>query len=560
MSISRGMVGLGFVLAVTACGSNHGLIQQRQRSVAPQGTHDVGTVLQGASEGQVEKILAAHPAAQVRVLNSQHGMYEIFNVDIANVRQEFDGLSEPNQYFTREPAGEVSKTSIAGPTGYKIGNLNPCADGKSMPEAVLTLEAPSNGAMDLGSVVKFNGSASKSTDGSLLKMAMVSVYPDAAGKPQQTTNGATLSIVADTLGLYQVFLVVQDGENACAMDAIRFVVSANRPYNGPNAPAMVADLSQFSHLATVHAPEAWKISQGDGLTIAIIDSGVDYNHPSLAPNMAVNAGEIPANGIDDDKNGFVDDVVGYDFANNDSYPYDDDSHGTHVAGLAASRTFGLAPHAKILAVKAMTPAGGDVASVAAGIRYAVDRSAKIINVSLGTASALPSPALVAAANYAEAKGALIVTSSGNGDPISGKGMNIDVQPQYPASLDNSNVLTVGASDAKESLASYSNFGVKSVKVVAPGGTKDDYIYSCAFENPQKQLLIGMAGTSMATPIVSGIAALVWSKNPTLKPAEVIQILEQSGPKDPNLTGLVKSGRHVDALGALQSLTVRNVLF
>src|SRR5262249_18824833 len=149
---------------------------------------------------------------------------------------------------------------------------------------------------------------------------------------------------------------------------------------------------------------------------------------------------------------------------------------------AAGLQFGLAPHAKILPVKAMTPAGGDIGTIAAAIRYAVDRHANIINMSLGAATPKPHPALVSAMDYAKSKGVLVVVAAGNGDD-KGIGYSIDPSPVFPASLNSDNMISVAASAEGEELSKYSNFGVKTVHVVAPGGDMpNDPMYSTAFEN------------------------------------------------------------------------------
>ena len=120
-------------------------------------------------------------------------------------------------------------------------------------------------------------------------------------------------------------------------------------------------------------------SQGEGVTIAILDSGVDYFHPAISGNIKINQGEIPDNGLDDDNNGYVDDYTGYDFYNDDPHPYDDVGHGTSVAGQAAS-AIGMAPKTKILPVKVSSFGMFDAGRIAQGIRYAIDSGADIISI------------------------------------------------------------------------------------------------------------------------------------------------------------------------------------
>jgi subtilisin family serine protease len=286
------------------------------------------------------------------------------------------------------------------------------------------------------------------------------------------------------------------------------------------------------------------------MVIASVDSGVDYNHPTLASQIAINEKEIPDNQIDDDKNGFVDDVIGYDLANSDNAPFDDDGHGTHTAALAAGRDFGMAKDAKILPVKVGTDGMSDVGTMASGVYYAVDRGAQIINMSNGATGPGTEP-LEKAVNYAEKHGAIIVAAAGNGDFNSGLGIDDDRAGIVPASLPNDNIITVGASDPFNSLAPYSNYGAHTVDIVAPGGAEPgNLILSAATRNPKGDWLVGMAGTSMATPIVAGIVAQVWGLNPSLAPAEVKRIILNSGVVDERLKSVTVSGRQINALTAV----------
>lgn len=557
---------------MSACSQRQGLWQERSRTQPPQNAQDVGVILDGAQQEQVLNVLEKNPNARVRVLNSRHGLYEIYGVDSDSIKSQVDGTVEQNEFFELKAKRPHSKLfSVPAPGGLQVGDLPPCgASPTGGPTAVLSIEAPANlvngGTIELGQTVKI--SATKSQAGATganvpaghLKTAIAVAFPDASPQGEQIKMTDSLEFKPDTMGLYTAVVVVQDDKNQCALDGIRFVVTSNRPYAGPNVTEAPIDLSKFKHLAAVNAQQAWNVSQGDGIVIAIVDSGVNYNHPELAPNMLVNDKEIPNNGIDDDKNGFVDDYIGYDFANQDPYPYDDDSHGTHVAGLAAGRQMGLARHAKILAVKAMTPVGGDIGTIAAAIRYAVDRGANIINMSLGAATPQAHPALVSAVEYAKSHGVLLVVAAGNGDE-DGHGYDIDTNPVYPASLASDNMIGVAASSAGTDLTSYSNFGAKSVDVVAPGGMMpDDPMYSAAFENVQGAQFIGMTGTSMATPVVSGIAAQVMSLNRHLSIAQVREILINAGTPSPALKTVTVSGRHIDSLSAVDAVIKSNVLF
>jgi subtilisin family serine protease len=252
------------------------------------------------------------------------------------------------------------------------------------------------------------------------------------------------------------------------------------------------------------------------VVVAVVDTGVDYTHPDLDANIWTNPGEIAGDAIDNDGNGFIDDIRGWDFINNDNNPMDDDSHGTHVAGTIAAENnaignTGVAYNAKIMPVKVLGPNGGSSTAVAAGIRYAANNGAKVINLSLGGGSA--STAMTEAIRYAvETKGATVVIASGN----EGR-----TRPSFPASLTNTWGISVGAVDRNSRLASFSNrAGQQTVDyVVAPGvnvlSTTPNNTYS------------SYSGTSMATPHVAGVVALMLSANPTLTPAQIEQLVTQT---------------------------------
>ncbi len=554
------------VAVLSGCG-NKNPFAGRERHEAPRGKGDVGVLVEQTSEKEVAAVLNKYPEAQVRILNREHGLYEIFGVKKERVAEEVSGKVNDNFFFELLEPSTPSMLSVPAPVGLELQGLNPCKAGPSAPTSTLSVTEPTTALMgatiELGQKIKLNTLSSRAAAGFAtgLKTALLISTPDASVLGDQISNSSELEYTPDTMGVYQIILVVQDSRDICSMDGVRFVVTGNRPYNGPKAKELSFNLAQMKHLNMVQARESWEVSQGEGITIAVIDSGVNYNHPSLAPNILINEQEIAGNGIDDDHNGFIDDVVGYDFVNNDAFPYDDEGHGSHVAGLAAGKQFGLAKKAKILALKGLSGIGGDVGTISAALRYAVDRGAKVVNLSLGGPSPLPHPAIVSAMAYAESKGVLVVASAGNGDPQTGLGFSIDEVPFFPASLPNDNLLTVASFDAGNILSPYSNFGKTGVDVVAPGGlAPSDPMFSCANENPRGALFVGMSGTSMAAPVVSGIAAQVMSLRPHLKLNEVKAVLMSAGPQKPELASVTASGRHINALQALEGAKERDVLF
>jgi|GEM_PF-757500 len=293
--------------------------------------------------------------------------------------------------------------------------------------------------------------------------------------------------------------------------------------------------------ADIDAFGAWDITRGAGIVVAVIDTGVDVTHPDLVPNLWINDGEIAGNGVDDDGNGYVDDVNGYDFVNRDPDPNDRDAHGTHVAGSVAAAgddgygVPGVAYESKIMALKFLDGWNGGLSSQAAeAITYAVNNGADVINASWGGPG--QSSAIRNAIAYARSRGVVFVAAAGN------EGRNNDQYASYPANYPLDNIISVAATDRRDRLANFSNYGAGRVHVAAPGvdivstvpGANWDY----------------MDGTSMASPYVAGAAALIRSVAPTMSPRDIRGLLMNSSTEVENLSGLVASGGRIDAFAAL----------
>jgi subtilisin family serine protease len=192
------------------------------------------------------------------------------------------------------------------------------------------------------------------------------------------------------------------------------------------------------------APNAWEVTTGSSdVIVAVVDTGVYYNHSDLTGNIALNNGEVPHNGIDDDGNGYIDDYFGYDFYSLDGDPVDENGHGTHCAGIIGARgengtgVVGINWTVGILPVRALGPrGGGSDADVAAGIQYAVDRGASIISLSLGGPSS--STVLDNSIQYARDAGVLVVAAAGNDSD------DTDIYPTYPANTPLENIVAVAA--------------------------------------------------------------------------------------------------------------------
>lgn len=256
----------------------------------------------------------------------------------------------------------------------------------------------------------------------------------------------------------------------------------------------------------IKATHAWSITQGSrDITIAIIDTGIDSNHIDLKKNLWVNKGEIPNNGVDDDKNGFVDDVHGWNFVANNNQLTDNHGHGTHVAGIAGAEggngvgISGVAPRVSLMILKYYDPKSGgqdNLRNTIRAIQYAVKMKANIINYSGGGLDY--SPDEYEAVKMAQKQGILFIAAAGN------EKSNSDFQPYYPANYPLDNIVSVTAINPLGKVLQSSNFGEKSVHIAAPG----ESIYSTL---PGDKYGV-MTGTSQATAFVSGVAALILANN------------------------------------------------
>lgn len=266
----------------------------------------------------------------------------------------------------------------------------------------------------------------------------------------------------------------------------------------------------------IKALPAWKFkSKGDPIIVAIIDTGTDYLHPDLKNIMWHNSDEIANNGVDDDKNGYVDDTKGWNFYNNTADPMDITSHGTHCAGIIAAihnnntGITGVSNHVRIMPLRCASPWETlPTSAIVPAIRYAADNGAHIINASWGGYGY--SQALTDAIQYAHDKGVLFVAAAGN------NGVNIDRYPFYPAGYNLPNLISVAASDQFDHLSPWSNYGAQKVDLAAPGNE----IYSTVSGGRYA----AWSGTSMATPHVCGVAALLLAYNDQLLPEQIVHIL------------------------------------
>ncbi|MEH2443593.1 S8 family peptidase [Nostoc sp.] len=314
---------------------------------------------------------------------------------------------------------------------------------------------------------------------------------------------------------------------------------------GQNTFADVPDLGGNNWGADlIKAPEVWAHGYtGKGVVVAVLDTGVDYNHEDLKNNIWTNTKEIPGNGIDDDGNGYVDDVSGWNFADKNNNILDKNGHGTHVSGTIAGENnsygvTGIAYDAKIMPVKVLNDSGsGSYSSISKGIHYAVDNGANVINLSLGGPSS--NSTLESAIKYASSKGVIVVMAAGNDG---------DSSPGYPARYASKSGIAVGAVDSNNNLADFSNrSGTNKITYVTAPGVK---VYSSVPNNQYATY----SGTSMATPHVAGVVALMLSANHNLTDAQVRQIIAETAE---NSTQTTNSSLNLSNASSLVNQAIAN---
>ncbi len=291
--------------------------------------------------------------------------------------------------------------------------------------------------------------------------------------------------------------------------------------------------------------------------VGIIDEGVMTTHGDLAANIWINPGEgSRADRKDNDRNGFVDDIHGWDFANNNASVYDgpSDDHGTHVAGTVAAvanngaGVFGVCPSAKLITAKFLGVNGGTTASAVKAINYLtqlkLDKKINLVATNNSWGGGGYSQALHDAIQAAGNANILFIAAAGN------NGVDIDKTPSYPASYKLPNVISVGAIDQNGRRASFSNYGVTNVHIAAPGVD----IVSTVPTSSGKAGFAYMSGTSMAAPHVAGAAALYASLNPCATSAQIREALLRLAVRDPQLTGAVEQNRRLDVSRIGRELT------
>jgi subtilisin family serine protease len=308
--------------------------------------------------------------------------------------------------------------------------------------------------------------------------------------------------------------------------------------------------------ADIDAPEAWNVTTGSsGVVVGVVDSGVNYTHPDLAANMWHNPGEIPGDGLDNDLNGYVDDIYGWDFANNDSDPRDDEGHGTSVAGIMAAvgnngiGVAGINWGAKIMALKyARSTFVASTADVTEAVNYATMMrtqygvNVRALNNSYGVFGY--SQALSDAIEASGEAGIMFVASAGNSSSDN------DLGPQYPANFQLENVLSIAATNFRDELASFSSFGATTVHLGAAGVG----VWTTSMGGGYTTF----GGTSAASPMVAGVVALLWDAYPFASLSEIRTALLEGTDPIAALQGITITGGRLNAANSLALLGLQVV--
>ncbi|MCK4718587.1 MAG: right-handed parallel beta-helix repeat-containing protein, partial [Thermoplasmata archaeon] len=303
-------------------------------------------------------------------------------------------------------------------------------------------------------------------------------------------------------------------------------------------------------LQNINAPRAWDTSIGDeNVVIAVVDTGVDYTHSDLTANMWANPNEIPGNGIDDDGNGYVDDIYGWDFCNNDNDPKDDHFHGTHCSGITGAvgnnnqGVVGVNWDVSIMALKFLSGGGSGYGSDAIEcMEYAIVMKNAGVNIKATSNSwggGGYSQAMYDAIAALRDADILFVAAAGN------SARNTDDSPHYPSTYNLTNIISVAATDPDDDLAYFSNYGSSTVHVAAPGVD----IYSTVLGDGYESY----SGTSMATPYVSGLAALIAATNPSYNSNNIKNVILSSVDPIPCLSDKILTGGRINASMSLTTV-------
>ncbi|MGD1809287.1 S8 family serine peptidase [Dapis sp. BLCC M126] len=448
-------------------------------------------VSQYSGDTNYDLTLSTRPS--INTLNSDLDLINASNIGVLNGEQfwqDFVGTSDSVDYY-RFDLDTTSDFSLF------LSGLSADAD------VTLLQDSNNNGLVDFGETIDSSIAAGNTSEEiNLFNLDPGTYYVEVSQYSGDTNYDLTLSA---TPSLNSGGFSSIDGYGLVDANA-----AVAQTIGAPFFPEVV-DVNNWD-IEQINAPEVWNQGySGQGIVVAVIDSGVDYNHFDLAPNIWINTDEIPNNGFDDDGNGYVDDIRGWDFFDNNNDPMDLSSHGTHIAGTIAAQqnsfgVTGVAPNAQIMPVRVGNDSF-DHLDIASGIYYAVDNGADVINLSLG--SNFSATIRDDAIRYAIERGVVVVMAAGN------DGSSF---PEYPAANADQWGIAVGATDILGRINDASNRAGSTPLdyVVAPG----EDVYSTLPNNN----FGSKSGTSMATPHVAGVAALILSANPSLTREQVEYII------------------------------------
>jgi thermitase len=387
----------------------------------------------------------------------------------------------------------------------------------------------------------------------LLLLVLAALVPSAAQAAEPTwlvgtATGASAASAVPGARIAPGIRIVRGGDAAAlrSLPGVRWV-EPNRRYRASSrgAPSDPLFGRQWA-LRSARVRGAWQFTVGGEVPVAVLDSGIDFSNPDLAGNLWTNGAEVPDNRVDDDRNGFVDDVHGADTVNGDGDPADGLGHGTAVASVIGARgdngfgISGVAWNVRLMPVKVLHDHGwGTTAGMITGLRYALANGARIVNMSLnGPESSL---ALDEAIRQAEAQGVLVVTSAGNDHA------NRDRVASYPASVRSRAVITVAAADRTGALGYASAYGRDSVDIAAPG---EDVLTSELGGRYARR-----SGTSFAAAYVTGSAALLASARPGASGSKLRDALVRSARRGGDVDDAIAGGQ-LDVTAALRRLARR----
>jgi subtilisin family serine protease/uncharacterized protein YkwD len=392
------------------------------------------------------------------------------------------------------------------------------------------------------------------------KSVVVRFDPDATAAERSRLLDSIGGRVARELPVAETVVVRLSGDVSVRDARRRLESSAAVGYAEPDylvSAAEVPNDPRYSDLWALRSGEpgnarvasAWDLTTGrSSVTVAVVDTGVMHTHPDLAPNMWTNAGES-ANGVDDDGNGFVDDVRGWDFVASDANPNDEKGHGSHVAGTIAARgdnglgLAGVSWRSRIMALRVLDAEGsGRSSAVAAAFDYAADKGVRIVNASLSGSGDSQTITSVVKAH----PGTLFIVAASNSSSDN------DSAPRWPCNIAVPNLVCVAATTKSNVLADYSNYGATSVDLGAPGSSILSVSVPAYYDGAEYRY---SNGTSMAAPHVAGVAALLWGEVPDASVAQIRAALLSSVDPVPSLAGKTVTGGRLDARGALAALGV-----